>query len=64
MISKKKAKIIMADDHVLMRDTLAAFINTFEEFEAALDAFREDPTKKIYIYFKKDKKLSERDNCR
>ena len=25
----------MADDHVLLRDTLAAFINTFEEFEVS-----------------------------
>ena len=28
-----KIRIIMADDHILLRDTLASFINGFEEFE-------------------------------
>lgn len=34
MIKKrKKTKIIMVDDHILLRDALAAHINTFDEFE-------------------------------
>lgn len=33
MINRKQIKIVLADDHILLRDALASLVNSFEEFQ-------------------------------
>ena len=48
MTNKTTHKIILADDHIVLRDALASLINTFEEFRVTGVAGNGDEVKKLF----------------